>query len=101
MAEYISINGKESMYGIKLSGKADKVIEEIKKYTNEKGYFNFEIMKRKEVGKYGETHYVKVDDFKPKPKDNTGVTESTGVPIAERGNVAVKQVIDKLSDLPF
>jgi Cys-tRNA synthase (O-phospho-L-seryl-tRNA:Cys-tRNA synthase) len=68
MADYISINGKESKYGIKLSGKADKVIEEIKKHTNEKGYFNFELKKRTELGKYGETHYVKVDDWKPTPK---------------------------------
>ena len=62
------MNGKESKYGIKLSGNANKVIEEIKKHTNEKGYFNFELLKRKEAGKYGETHYVKVDDWKPTPK---------------------------------
>ena len=47
MADYISMNGKESKYGIKLSGNANKVIEEIKKHTNEKGYFNFELLKRK------------------------------------------------------
>ena len=71
MADYISINGKESKYGIKLSGKAEKVIEEIRKHTNEKGYFNFELLKRKEEGKFGETHYVKVDDWKPTPKAET------------------------------
>jgi len=75
MADYISINGKKSKFGINLSGKADKVIEEIKKHTNEKGYFNFELLERKEVGKYGETHYVKVNDWKPTPK-----TEDDGVP---------------------
>lgn len=85
MADYISINGKESKYGIKLSGKADKVIEEIKKHTNEKGYFNFELLKRKELGKYGETHYVKVDDWKPTPKGED----------APNGNSKY------LSDLPF
>jgi hypothetical protein len=69
MADYISINGKESKYSIKLSGKADKVIEEIRKHTNEKGYFNFELCKRKEPGKYAETHYVKVDGWKPKEKE--------------------------------
>ena len=69
MADYISMNGKESKYGIKLSGNANKVIEEIKKPTNETGYFNFELLKRKEAGKYGETHYVKVDDWKPTPKE--------------------------------
>lgn len=68
MADYISINGKESKFSIKLSGNAEKVIAEIQKYTNEKGYFNFELCKRKEPGKYGETHYVKNDDWKPTPK---------------------------------
>lgn len=74
MADYISMNGKESKYGIKLSGNANKVIEEIKKHTNEKGYFNFELLKRKEAGKYGETHYVKVDDWKPTPKEEAPTT---------------------------
>lgn len=69
MADYISINGKKSKYGIKLSGKAEKVIEEIQKHTNSGGYFNFELCERKEPGKYGETHYVKVDDWKPTPKN--------------------------------
>lgn len=69
MADYISINGKESKYGIKLSGKADKVIEEIRKHTNEKGYINLEILKRKEPGKYGETHYVKVDTWEPPARE--------------------------------
>ena len=68
MADYISINGKESKFSIKLSGNAEKVISEIQKHTNEKGYFNFELCKRKDPGKYGETHYVKVDDWKPTPK---------------------------------
>lgn len=68
MADYISINGKESKFSIKLSGNAEKVIAEIQKHTNEKGYFNFELCKRKEPGKYGETHYVKVDEWKPTPK---------------------------------
>lgn len=89
MADYISINGKKSKFGINLSGKADKVIEEIKKHTNEKGYFNFELLERKEVGKYGETHYVKVNDWKPtnesKPKQND----------------SFKVEDDRLSDLPF
>ena len=84
MAEYISINGKESKYSIKLSGNAEKVIEEIRKHANEKGYFNFELCKRKEPGKYGETHYMKVDEWKPTSKE----TEPT------------KQISDAVSQVP-
>lgn len=69
MANKIFFNGfnaKQSKYGIKLSGKADKIIEEIKKHTNAKGYINLELNPRKEVGKYGETHSVSVDTWEPK-----------------------------------
>lgn len=90
MADYISINGKQGKYSIKLSGKADKVIEEIKKHTNEKGYFNFELCERKEAGKYGETHYVKVDEWKPSEK-----TGSSYTPPKE------EKKIESVDDLPF
>lgn len=58
-----SLSGKKSKFGIKLSGKADKVIEEIKLHTNEKGYINLELFERRTEGKYGETHSLKVDKW--------------------------------------
>lgn len=92
MADYISINGKKSKYSIKLSGKADKVIEEIKKHTNEKGYFNFELCERKEPGKYGETHYVKVDEWKPEQKhSNSEAKQEQNFRVPDSGS----------QDLPF
>ena len=66
MANYINkVTLKESKFGIKFSGKTEDFIEQIKSITNEKGYFNLEIQKRKEQGKYGETHYIKIDEWKP------------------------------------
>ena len=62
---YIKATVKKSNYGLKFSGKAEDVINQIKENTNEKGYFNWNISERKEVGKYGETHYVTVDTWKP------------------------------------
>jgi hypothetical protein len=62
---YIKASVKKSKYGIKLSGKAEDVIKQIKENTNEKGYFNWNISERKEQGKYGETHYVTVDTWQP------------------------------------
>ena len=67
----IYINGvklKKSKFGIKFSGKTQELIEQLKANTNDKGYFNFEICERKEAGKFGETHYIKVDEYKPEEK---------------------------------
>lgn len=70
MANYINkVTLKESKFGIKFSGKTEDVIAQLKELTNEKGYFNLEIQKRKEPSQYGETHYLKVDEFKPKDKE--------------------------------
>lgn len=67
MAEkiYVKASVKQSKYGLKLSGKSDEVIQQIKDHTNEKGYFNWDINPRKEVGKYGDTHTVTVNTWKP------------------------------------
>lgn len=67
MTTYLnSLNGKQGKYGIKISGKAEDVIAEIKKYANDKGYINLEIKERKEPGRYGHTHYVVLDTWEPK-----------------------------------
>lgn len=67
MAEktYVKVSVKPGKYGLKLSGKADEVIKQIQEHTNDKGYFNWDINPRKEVGKYGDTHTVTVNDWKP------------------------------------
>lgn len=69
MPKYINnIKIKQSKFGLKMSGNLDKLVEELRQHTNEKGYFNLEIKERKEVGKYGETHSVTVDEWKPEQK---------------------------------
>lgn len=50
-----------------------KDLETINKNTNEKGWINLIVKKRKEVGKYGETHSISVDTWKPEKQDQ--VTE--------------------------
>ena len=37
--------------------------------TNEKGYCNIDILERKEVGKYGDTHYGVLNTYILKPKE--------------------------------
>jgi bisphosphoglycerate-dependent phosphoglycerate mutase len=71
MADKIYFNGfggiKKSTYGVKLSGKAEKLIEAINSATNEKGYVNLELLEKKDgADKYGNTHYMIVDQFIPK-----------------------------------
>lgn len=76
----IYINGvslKKSKFGIKFSGKADELIKQLQEHTNEKGYFNFEINERKEADKYGNTHYIKVDEWKPETKMDPNVEAET------------------------
>ena len=34
--------------------------------VTEKGYVNLVVAKRKEVSQFGDTHYIYLDDFKPK-----------------------------------
>jgi len=85
---YLPLNFKESKYGIKMSGKTEYVIKALQDITNEKGYFNAEILKRKEAGKYGETHYAKEDTWKPELKTETQY-------------IAAKSTQVEESDLPF
>lgn len=84
-----SIRGKSGKYGIKLTGKAQDIIEEIQKHTNAKGYINLELKERRSEGKYGETHYVVVDTYAgqqeqreqpapPPPASQQGWTEPAG-----------------------
>lgn len=69
MAQYINgVTLKKSKFGIKFSGKTEDFIKQIQEHTNERGYFNLEINERKEPGKYGDTHYLKVDEWKPEAK---------------------------------
>jgi len=69
MANYFnSLKVKKSKFGLSLYAKVETLIAEIQK--NEKnGYINLEINERKEVGKYGETHSVTINDFEPRKQD--------------------------------
>ena len=53
---------------LKLGLKADEVCAQLQSMKNDKGYVNLGISARKEVGKYGDTHCVWLDTWKPEPK---------------------------------
>lgn len=47
-------------------------LEDMKAIVNEKGYVNMTVMKRKEVGKFWDTHYVVENSYKPKQEQQSG-----------------------------
>ena len=63
-----SAKSRETNFGevIKLSFKAAELGKFVNEHKNEKGYINLEIAPRKEVGQYGDTHSVKLDNWTPK-----------------------------------
>jgi len=58
-----SLKGKRSKYGVRISGKAEDVINEIRQHMNAKGYINLELKERQSEGKFGQTHYLIVDTY--------------------------------------
>lgn len=47
-----------------------KDLETITANVNEKGWINLLVRKRKEAGKYGETHSICVDQWKPETQES-------------------------------
>ena len=52
---------KQGKFGIKASVKVEEFILELRKLQNEKGYVNFDINARKEIGKFVESHTAILD----------------------------------------
>ena len=61
---------KEGSYGPfwSISGKAEKIKAFIDAHTTESGFINLTMQDRREVGQYGETHNIILNDWKPKAK---------------------------------
>jgi len=45
-------------------------IEKLQQYANEKGYVNMTMSKRREVGQYGDTHYLTLNEYNPENSSN-------------------------------
>ena len=82
---------KEGKFGIKFMINIDELVKETATLKDSKGNIKSEFVKRKEVGKWGETHSCKIDDWKPdqQPQEK----QST--------NIAAKDLKDDFQDLPF
>ncbi len=65
---------------INISLNVPKLAEFCKAHKNEKGYVNIQVVPRKAVGQFGDTHSIKLDTWKPDPdkaKDKTAATTRT------------------------
>jgi hypothetical protein len=64
-AKGIFIKSVETKFGeiLKVSFKIEDFAKFVKQHKNDKGYLNLDIMPRKEVGKYGDTHYAILNTY--------------------------------------
>lgn len=101
MADQVYINsltGKRSKYGIRISGKAEEVIAEIRKYANAKGYINMEVKEMRQEGKYGKTHYVILDTYQRDQQEQSAPPP----PASQQGwGAQPSQPAEETDDLPF
>lgn len=72
MAEkvYLKCSAKQKTFSnggsvIRLSFKDTDIAAFVRTHKNEQGYVNLIIAERREVGQYGDTHTVYLDDWKP------------------------------------
>jgi hypothetical protein len=94
-----SLTGKRSKYGIRISGKAEDVIDEIRKHANAKGYINLELKELRQEGKYGKTHYLVVDTYQ---RDQQTEQAAPSPPASQEGwGTKPSAPADETDDLPF
>lgn len=96
-----SLNGKRSRYGIRISGKADDVIAEIRKHANAKGYINLELKELRQEGKYGKTHYLVVDTYQ-RDQQEPAAQPAPPPPASQEGwGSQASAPADESEELPF
>ena len=65
-----SAKQREGKFGLFFSlSFSKKDYEEMGKHFNDRGYVNLVMNERKEVGQFGDTHSVSIDNWKPEPKE--------------------------------
>lgn len=83
---------------INLSFNAKELIDFVNANTNEKGYINLEVVPRKEVSSYGDTHSVKLNNWKPEKTEGATPARQPQKPAPRKPAPAAEQPND---DVPF
>lgn len=73
-------------------------IEKLKQFSNEKGYINMTMSKRREPGQYGDTHYFTLNEWSPEGKTSSGNTQNSS---QNRNTPASYNDEVSIEDLPF
>ena len=97
---------KKGKFSLKCSVKTSDFVQWLNANTNEKGYCNIEIKERKEPGKYGDTHYAVLDEWKPEKKEETTpgntldeqIEASKQLPKGDKNDITAN---NDENDLPF
>lgn len=87
---------KNGKYSLKCGINVNQFCEFLKSNQNEKGFVNIEIKERKEEGKYGETHYAVLDEWKPAEK----IIEGNDFETQKKMKVDASEMKNN-KDLPF
>ena len=82
MADKIYTQGlsiKEGKYSLRVGINVALFVKWLEENQNAKGFVNINVNQRKEVGKYGETHYATLDTWQPdnsqsKPEQQQGIS---------------------------
>ena len=66
---WLKCSAKEKIFAnggsvLNIGIKAEDLTQFIEAHTNERGYLNVNIIKRNEVGQYGDTHSISLDTWK-------------------------------------
>jgi hypothetical protein len=100
--EYVgTCKAKEGQHGNYLifNGHVNE-LEKIRANANEKGYFTIFISKRKEVGKYGETHSAVIAPPR-EPQNVQHPVQPTQAPVQDTGRVEAPYLNQQVDDIPF
>ena len=79
---------------IKLGMHAETMITFLREHANEKGYVNLAIGKRREVGKYGDTHTVTLDTWKPSQQAESGRSATGGGQAEHKSQLAQRRATE-------
>ena len=55
---------------MRIGFKVESLLAFLQTHQNEKGWINMVVTRRKTLGKFGDTHSIKLDTFKPKAKSD-------------------------------
>jgi hypothetical protein len=89
---------------LKIGFHAASLSEFVKNHANEKGYVNFVITRRREVGQFGETHSVTLDTWKPTGSPagaSAGGQSEAQRLLAERRSKSAPASEEPVDEVPF